>query len=125
MELLRRRILGGWPPDFTSARPLSRPDTRYRSQDVTNADSAQEMLGITDEMVGHHLLAPVAFDIPAGDFARMLRERIGSMFSHDKVDVVLDPCLASKATAGSKRITLRATALFSERDLDQSPNKRP
>ena len=49
----------------------------------------------------------------------MLRERIGPVFSHDDVKVVLDPALPSKATAGSKRITLRATALFSERDLEQ------
>ena len=109
-------------PEFTrcSALLYGRPDFRYRSQDVTNADSAQEMLDITDEMVDHRLLPPVEFDIPAEAFATMLRERIGPMFCHDDVvDVVLDPNLASKATACSKRITLRATALFSERDLQQ------
>ena len=79
----------------------------------------REMLAITDEMVGHHLLPPVPFDIPAEAFADMLRERIGPIFRHDEVEVVLDPALPSKATAGSKRITLRATALFSERDLEQ------
>ena len=107
--------------EFTrcSALLYGRPDTRYRSQDVTNADSAQEMLAITDELVGNQRLPPVPFDIPAGAFADMLRERIGPIFQHDDVKVVLDPTLPSKATASSKRITLRATALFSERDLAQ------
>lgn len=108
-------------PEFTrcSALLYGRPDFRYRSQDVTNADSAQEMLAITDEMIDHRLLSPVAFDIPAEAFAAMLRERIRPVFGDGRVDVVLDPNLPSKATACSKRITLRATALFSERDLEQ------
>ena len=114
-------LAGIGTPEFTrcSALLYGRPDTRYRSQDVTNADSAQEMLAITDELVGNHKLPPVPFDIPAEVFAEMLRERIGPIFQHDDVKVVLDPNLPSKATASSKRITLRATALFSERDLAQ------
>lgn len=114
-------LAGIGTPEFTrcSALLYGRPDFRYRSQDVTNADSAQEMLAITDELVGSQRLAPVPFDIPAETFAVLLRERIGPIFRHDDVKVVLDPNLPSKATASSKRITLRATALFSERDLVQ------
>ena len=116
-----RMLAGIGTPEFTRCSTLlyGRPDTKYRSQDVTNADSAQEMLAITSEMIGHRLLPPVPFDISAEAFAGMLRERIGAIFLHDDVEVVLDPLLPSKATAGSKRINLRATALFSERDLDQ------
>jgi uncharacterized protein (TIGR02421 family) len=107
--------------EFTRCSTLlyGRPDTRYRSQIVTNVESAREMLAITDEMIGDNLLPAVPFDIPAEDFARMLRERIAPIFIHDDVEVVLDPALPSKATASSKRITLRSTALFSERDLEQ------
>ena len=114
-------LAGIGTPEFTRCSTLlyGRPDFRYRSQDVTNADSAQEMLAITDELVGNQKLPPVPFDIPAEDFAEMLRERIGPIFQHDDVKVVLDPTLPSKATASSKRITLRSTALFSERDLAQ------
>jgi len=115
-------MLGGiGTREFTRCSTLlyGRPDFRYRSQDVTNADSAQEMLAITDELIGNQRLPPVPFDIPAEVFAGMLRERIGPIFQHDDVEVVLDPNLPSKATASSKRITLRATALFSERDLAQ------
>jgi len=114
-------LAGIGTPEFTRCSTLlyGRPDFRYRSQDMTNADGAREVLAITDELTGHRMLPPVPFDIPAETFADMLRERIRPVFSQDDVKVVLDPKLASKATAGSTRINLRATALFSVRDLDQ------
>src|SRR5207342_1769654 len=116
-----RMLTHAGTPEFTRCSTMlyGRPDFQYRSQDVTNVDSAREMLAITDELVGNRNLPPVPCDIPADEFAQRLRERIGPFFSHDKVDVVLDPALSSKATAGSKGINLRATALFSERDLEQ------
>lgn len=108
-------------PEFTRCSSLlyGRPDYRYRSQDVTNVDSAREVLQITDELIDSRLLPEVPADIPAEEFARRLRDRIGPFFHHDEVKVVLDPELSSKATAGSRRISLRATAMFSERDLEQ------
>lgn len=116
-----RMLAGIGTPEFTrcSALLYGRPDVRYRSQDISNADAAQDMLAITDQLIDHRRLPPVPFDIPAERFAQMLRERIGPVFHQHDVKVVLDPALASKATACSKRINLRATALFSERDLDQ------
>jgi uncharacterized protein (TIGR02421 family) len=114
-------LAGIGTPEFTrcSALLYGRPDFRFRSQDMTNFDGAREMLAITDELTGHRLLPPIPFDIPAETFADMLRERIRPVFVDDDVKVVLDPKLPSKATAGSTRISLRATALFSARDLDQ------
>ncbi|MGO4221594.1 flavohemoglobin expression-modulating QEGLA motif protein [Lysobacter sp. TAF61] len=108
-------------PEYTrcSALLYGRPDYLYPSQDSTNADMARELLRVTDELINDRLLPDVPVDIDAPEFARRLRERIDPFFNHDKVEVVLDPNLASKATAGSKRVTLRATAMFSERDLEQ------
>jgi uncharacterized protein (TIGR02421 family) len=120
--LVAARMLAGMgTPAFTRCSTLlyGRPDHRFRNQDVTNVDSAREMLAITDELVGPGRLPPVPYDIPAEAFAEMLRERIRPVFVHDDVKVVLDPALPSKATAGSTKITLRATAMFSERDLEQ------
>ena len=120
--LVAARMLAGiGTAEFTRCSSLlyGRPDTRYRSQVMSNAEGAAEMLDITDEMVDHRLLRKVPFDIDADTFAQRLRERIAPMFLDDAVEVVLDPALPSKATASSKRITLRATALFSERDLEQ------
>ena len=108
-------------PGFTrcSALLYGRPDHRYRSQEANNADAAGDMLRITDELLGRENLPPLACDIPAEEFAARLRERMGEFFTKDKVRVVLDPELASKATAGSTKVSLRATALFSEADLEQ------
>jgi uncharacterized protein (TIGR02421 family) len=116
-----RMLAGIGTPEFTrcSALLYGRPDTRYRSQEMTNADGAQEMLQTTDQLMGNDRLPPVPFDIPAEAFAVRLAERIAPVFQDDDVKVVLDPNLASKATACSTRITLRATAMFSERDLAQ------
>lgn len=116
-----KMLAGIGTPEFTRCSSLlyGRPDYKWRSQEVTNAESAQEMIGITDDMLGSSMLPPVLAEIPADVFADMLRERIGTTFRDDKVDVVLNPSLASKASASSKQITLRAGALFSERDLDQ------
>jgi uncharacterized protein (TIGR02421 family) len=108
-------------PGFTRCSTLlyGRPDTPYRSQDLSNADAAAELLAITDRLIDPALLPPVACDIPADEFAERLRERIGPFFHEHPVDVVLDPSLPSKATASSRRIRIRATALFSEADLEQ------
>jgi uncharacterized protein (TIGR02421 family) len=108
-------------PEYTrcSALLYGRPDHLYPSQESTNADVARELLRVSDELINDRLLPEIPVDIEAPEFARRLRERIDPFFTHDKVEVVLDPNLASKATAGSKRVTLRATAMFSERDLEQ------
>jgi uncharacterized protein (TIGR02421 family) len=108
-------------PEFTRCSTLlyGRPDHRYRSQDMSNADGALEMIAITDELVGHRALPPPPCDIDAETFAALLRERIAPVFVDDDVKVVLDPALPSKATAGGKQITLRATAMFSTWDLEQ------
>jgi uncharacterized protein (TIGR02421 family) len=108
-------------PGFTrcSALLYGRPDFRYRSQEASNADAAGDMLRITDDLLGKQNLPPIACDIPAEEFAVRLRERLGGFFTQDKVEVVLDPELASKAAAGSTKVRLRATALFSEADLEQ------
>jgi uncharacterized protein (TIGR02421 family) len=108
-------------PEFTTCSTLlyGRPDQRYRTQEMTNLDGATEMLDITDRVIDHRRLAPIPYDIPAPAFADMLRARIAGVFHDAGVEVVLDPELSSKAAASSKRIALRSTAMFSERDLDQ------
>jgi uncharacterized protein (TIGR02421 family) len=96
-----------------------RPDTTYRSQTSNAVDAAKDLLAISDDLIHREEIPRVAADIPAEEFARRLRERLGPFFDKDKVEVVLDPDLPSKATAGSKSINLRSTALFSELDLEQ------
>lgn len=96
-----------------------RPDMTYRSQTANAVDAANELLAISDDLVGREGVPPVPADIPAEEFAERLRERLGPFFDKDKVDVILNPDMPSKATAGSKSINLRSTALFSALDLEQ------
>lgn len=108
-------------PHFTECSTLlyGHPSTQYRSQTTTTAQSAAQMLAITDQLLGSQYVPRIAYDIPAPDFSVMLRQRIEPFFTDDPVKVVLDTELASKAAAGSKVIRLRADALFSQLDLDQ------
>jgi uncharacterized protein (TIGR02421 family) len=64
-------------------------------------------------------VSPVVVDIPAEMFAQRLQAAIDLFFTDDRVEVVIDPALPSKAIAGSKRVRLRAGAMFSELDLNQ------
>ena len=108
-------------PGFTQCSTLlyGRPDTKYRSQELTAADAAIDMLKTTDMMIATDRLPEIPCTMTAEQFALRIRERIDPFFTDDKVEVVLDPDLASKAAAGSKKITLRATAMFSELDVEQ------
>jgi uncharacterized protein (TIGR02421 family) len=108
-------------PEFVRLSSIlyGRPDYRYRSQDMTSFDGASEMIGITDALAGHAQLAPELPTMDAAVFADKLRTRIEPVFGEGVIRIVLDPDLSSKAAAGGSRIVLRATALFTERDLDQ------
>jgi hypothetical protein len=60
------------------------PDQRYRSQEASNTDAAQDMLRITDELLGKRAAAPMPCDIPRGirraparDAWRLLHPRTG------------------------------------------------
>lgn len=108
-------------PRFTDCSMLlyGHPSTHYRSQETTTFQSAEQMLAITDQLIDARYVPEVPFDIPAPEFAARLRERMGRFFTDDAVEIVLDPQLSSKATAGSKVIRIRADAMFSELDLDQ------
>ncbi len=108
-------------PAFTghSIELYGKPDDRYRTQDFTALDAADFFLQKTDELLGSYVVQQTVADIPADDFAEQLQRAIDAFFTDDKVEVVVDTELASRAIAGSSRIRLRAGALFSELDLEQ------
>jgi uncharacterized protein (TIGR02421 family) len=116
------RMLGAiGSPQFTdwSIRLYGKPDDLYRNQSFTALDAANYFLQKTDELIGGRVVPPTVSDIPAEVFADQLQTAIDAFFDEDRVEVVLDPDLASKAIAGSKRVRLRAGALFSKIDLSQ------
>jgi uncharacterized protein (TIGR02421 family) len=114
-------LMGIGTEEFTRCSTIlyGRPDMIHPGQTASSVEAAQDVLDISDDLIGREGVPSVPADIPADVFAERLRERLGQFFDKDKVDVVLNPELPSKATAGSKSINLRSTALFSELDLDQ------
>lgn len=96
-----------------------KPNDVYRTQDWTALDAAEFFLSKTDELLGGFVVPPTVFDIPVERFAERLQKAIDEFFVDDRVEVVIDPTLSSKAVAGSNRIRLRSGALYSELDLNQ------
>lgn len=107
--------------DFTlySTKIYGRPDTPYKTQDITAVDGARFLLDVTDKLLGASHVQSTTFDIPANDFCDWLRAEVDEFFEHDVVEVILDPNISSKALAGATRIRVRGSAMFSSLDKDQ------
>ncbi|AYF88926.1 DUF1704 domain-containing protein [Pseudomonas sp. DY-1] len=102
-----------------SARLYQRPDHYYERQKMTPLDAARFFLDTTDALLDSRCIPATDACIPAEDFATWMRTEVDAFFGPDKVRVVVDPDLASKAIAGATRIRLRASARFSELDKAQ------
>ena len=96
-----------------------RPDTRRKRQDWSDLDAAEFMLEKSSELLASCVIPDAEATIPAEELARQLSARIDPLFVEDKITVEVDPGLASKAAAGTKRVRLRGGAMFSHLDLDQ------
>jgi uncharacterized protein (TIGR02421 family) len=116
------RMLGAiGTAEFTSysIELYGKPNDIYKTQNWTAVDAADFFLARTDELLGNYVVPPTVADIPVEVFAERLQRAIDAFFVDDKVEVVIDPSLPSKAIAGSSRIRLRAGAMYSELDLEQ------
>ncbi|WP_369989712.1 flavohemoglobin expression-modulating QEGLA motif protein [Pseudomonas xanthosomatis] len=96
-----------------------RPDFLYPRQNLSMLDAARFFLKTTDALLGGGQIPPSEANIPAEDFAAWLQPELDRFFGTGQVSIALDPALAAKAIAGSSRIRLRASALFSELDKQQ------
>ncbi|MNO98345.1 hypothetical protein D3C76_900900 [compost metagenome] len=116
------RMLGAiGTPEFSehSARLYRRPDFVYRRQRLTSLDSARFFLETTDALLDSKHIPPTEADISAQELADWMQPELDHFFGPERIRVVLDPDLASKAIAGATRIRLRASARFSELDKNQ------
>jgi hypothetical protein len=77
------------------------------------------MLKITDDIIGTQRLPVLACDIPAGNSRCACGERMAGFFTEDKVQVVLDPDAGLEGDRRQHKVRIRASALFSEADLEQ------
>jgi uncharacterized protein (TIGR02421 family) len=116
-----RMLMAAGTPEFTerSIRLYGRPDDVYETQSFTGVDAAKFLLEKTNHLVRGSYVAPLAADLPADQFAERLRQTVDNYFVDDQVEVVVDNELSSKAIAGTTRIRVRGSAMFTELDFDQ------
>ncbi|VVM98062.1 flavohemoglobin expression-modulating QEGLA motif protein [Pseudomonas fluorescens] len=108
-------------PAFTqySSALYRRPDFYYTRLQLSMLDAARFFLETTDALLGGARIPPSPAEIPAKAFAAWIQPELDRFFGVGQITVVLDPNLAAKAIAGSSRIRLRASALFTELDKNQ------
>ncbi|MVW85462.1 flavohemoglobin expression-modulating QEGLA motif protein [Pseudomonas sp. PB101] len=108
-------------PAFTqySSALYRRPDFYYTRLQLSMLDAARFFLDTTDALLGGARIPPSPAEIPAKAFAAWIQPELDRFFGVGQITVVLDPNLAAKAIAGSSRIRLRASALFTELDKNQ------
>lgn len=108
-------------PEFTerSIRLYGRPDDVYATQSFTGVGAAAFLLEKTDQLLHGSYVAPCQPDQPADHSAARLRRAIDDYFADDRVEVVVEDDLSSKAIAGTTRIRIRGSALFTDLDFDQ------
>ncbi len=116
-----RMLMAAGTPEFTerSIHIYGRPNDVYETQSFTGVDAAEFLLQKTDHLLQASYIVPTEADLPAPQFAQKLQEAVDAYFVDDKVNIVVDNELSSKAIAGTTRIRIRGSALFSELDFDQ------
>ncbi|MBA4107529.1 MAG: DUF1704 domain-containing protein [Pirellula sp.] len=116
-----RMLMSAGTAEFTS-RSISlygRPDDVYATQSFTGVDAAAFLLEKTEALLGGSHVAPSEAAEPAEQFAVRLQNAIDDYFVDDRVEVIVDNNLSSKAIAGTSRIRIRASAIFTDLDFDQ------
>ncbi len=116
-----RMLMAAGTPAFTehSINLYGRPDDVYRTQSFTGVEAAAFLLEKTAHLMQGNYIAPTRPEMTAGEFAARLQQAIDAYFAEDKVEVRIDDALSAKAIAGTTRIRIRASALFSDLDFDQ------
>lgn len=119
-----RMLMAAGTPEFTerSIHLYGRPDDVYATQSFTGVDAAAFLLEKTDHLNRGSFVAPTTPELPADQFANQLRQAVQKYFVDDDVEVIVDNELSSKAIAGTTRLRVRGSALFSELDFDQLYN---
>lgn len=108
-------------PEFAalSTSLYGRPSDRLPGRDRTHLQAADELLAQTDDLASIGLSGEPDLVHSAEIAQQMFQQRLDAFFGPGKVEVEIDPELASKAAAGSKRVRIRGRTGFSSRDVEQ------
>jgi len=116
-----RMLMAAGTVEFTerSIRLYGRPDDVYPTQSFTGVDAAAFLLDKTSHLMTGAFIAPTEVKLRADEFAQRLQQAIAAYFIDDQVEVVVDNELSSKAIAGTTKLRVRGSAVFSDLDFDQ------
>lgn len=116
-----RMLMSAGTPSFTdhSIHLYGRPDDEYVTQSISGIDAARFLLEKTDHLLQGASVAPIESTVSAVQFAEKMQLAISTYFIDDHVSVEVDSDLSSKAIAGTTRLRIRGSAVFSELDFDQ------
>ncbi len=116
-----RMLMAAGTPEFTkrSIQLYGRPNDVYETQALTGLDAAEYLLEKTDLLSQCPYMGQSNADLPARPFAEKMQHAISAYFADDAVEVVVDDALSSKAIAGTTRLRIRGSAVFSDLDFDQ------
>lgn len=108
-------------PTFTeiSTHIYGGPTDEVAPGGLTNLASARKLLKVTNDLARSCSDLEVTRDLTATDLQERMTAIFSRFFHQHKVDVKVDPNLASKAAAGAERVRIRASATFSQNDMKQ------
>jgi uncharacterized protein (TIGR02421 family) len=102
-----------------SAALYGRPDDRLPGSSRTHLEAADDLLAQTRDLADVGLGGEPELVHSAEVAREMFQHKLDAFFGEGAVEVEIDPDLASKAAAGSKRLRIRGRTGFSARDVEQ------
>ncbi len=111
-------------PVFTdlSIQLYGKPSDPIGPNQLSSLQAADHFIDSTRDFVAAYKVQDNEYCIPAETAAETLRKELVPFFKHHKIEIIVDPQLASKAAAGSSRVRLRGATCFSALDLPQLLN---
>ncbi len=108
-------------PRFTEISTIlyGRPSDTIESSGLTHLDAAKRFIQMTELSIDALQVGDGDFCLSAEYVAETVKEKLSTFFMDDKISIVIDDDLNSKAAAGSQKIRLRGNTLFSHLELDQ------
>jgi uncharacterized protein (TIGR02421 family) len=107
--------------DFTrhSEDLYGRPSDRVIGSKLTLLDAAESFIAGTASFDRCCLIPAESICLLPSTVAEEIQQQVNAFFHRHKVQVVIDPSLASKAAAGAAAIRLRGSTCFSPQDVPQ------
>lgn len=96
-----------------------RPTDAIGPQGLSHLHAARHFIDVTRDFIAAYVIDQGDYCLTAEHVAKEIRDRLLPHFPGEKVDVVIDPDLSSKAAAGAQRVRIRGAACFSAMDIEQ------